>query len=83
MYLWCKPTKIKLIFITGIQLVPHREHCTIPLEKPKCECCTEKYPSTSTSTVDIPAAYHNTAQKRTVRTIRVSDLVAYTITTRL
>ena len=68
MYLWFKPAKPKLIFITEIHLVPHREHGTFPLEKLICECCTEKYSSTSTAIIAILAVNSNRAQKRTVRT---------------
>jgi hypothetical protein len=37
MYLWFISAKPKLIFITGIQLVPHREYGAVPLEKLICE----------------------------------------------
>ena len=67
MYLWFKPAKPKLIFITGIQQVPHREHVSVPLEKLICECCTEKYLSTSTAIVEILGVYHNRAQRKILR----------------
>jgi hypothetical protein len=68
MYLWFKSANPKSIFITGIQLAPHREHGAVPLEKLICECCTKKYLSTSTANVEILTVYHNRAEKRTVRT---------------
>lgn len=74
MSLWFKPVKPKLIFVTGIQLVPHSEHGVVPLEKLICERCTEKYLSTSTAVVEILGVYHNRVQKRTVRkTYRVHN----------
>ena len=55
MYLWFKPAKPKLISITEIQLLPHKEH-------------GEKYSSSSTAIIEILAVNHNRAQKRTVWT---------------